>query len=245
MIGIFIVIFGLTIGSFCIFRIPREESISFPPSHCTNCGTRIKPYDLFPVVSYVLLKGKCRKCGEKISIRYPLIELSTGIIFFFIYLKVGFTIELIKFALLSCFLIVIGMIDYDTTDVYSLTTWSGIATGAIFLTIAFVSGNTYLTYIFGALLGGGVIALIILTTHGMGWGDFEISLLSGLFLGFKLSIIMLFSSFVLGGIIGVILVLTKKKSRKDYIPFGPAIVMGTFLAIFFGQQIINWYFNFI
>jgi len=246
MIEIFVVIMGLVIGSFlnvCIFRIPREESISFPPSHCMKCGTKIKTYDLFPVISYFILRGKCRKCGDKISMRYPLIELTTGILFLLIYLKFGFTLDLIKFALLACFLIVIGMIDLDTTDVYLQTTLPGIIIGSAFIVFAFINGTSYLTFIFGGLLAGGLIALIIAITHGMGWGDFEICLLSGLFLGFKSSIIMLFFSFVLGGTIGVFLLVTKKKSGKDPIPFGPFIVMGTFIAMFFGEQIINWYLN--
>ena len=248
MIGIFMGIFGLIIGSFlnvCIFRIPRDESISFPPSHCTTCGTRIKPYDLFPVISYFVLQGKCRKCGEKISIRYPLIELATGTLFFLIYLKFGFTIELVKFTLFSCFLIVIGMIDFDTTDVYLSTTLTGIISGILFVIIAFISRGSYLPFIFGGILAGGVIALIILVTHGMGWGDFEICLLCGLFLGFKSSIVMLFFSFIFGGGIGALLLLTKKKGRKDHIPFGPFIVMGALVAMFFGEQIINWYLNFL
>src|SRR4051794_38403015 len=106
IMGLFVGIIGLIIGSFlnvCIFRVPRGESISFPPSHCTKCGTRIKSYDLFPVISYFILGGKCRKCGDRISIRYPLIELATGILFFLIYLKFGLTIDLIKFTLLCCF----------------------------------------------------------------------------------------------------------------------------------------------
>jgi len=248
MMGIFVAIFGLIIGSFlnvCIFRIPREESISFPPSHCMKCGTPIKPYDLFPVISYFILKGRCRKCGDKISIRYPIIELTTGILFFLIYLKFDLTVDLIKFAILSCFLIVIGMIDLDTTDVYLKTTLPGIIVGVVFMIMAFVNGSSYLTFVWGALLAGGLIALIILLTHGMGWGDFEICILSGVFLGFQSSIVMLFFSFVLGGIIGILLLVTKKKGRKDQIPFGPFIVLGTIIAMFFGNQIINWYLNFL
>lgn len=246
MIGIFMLIIGLVIGSFlnvCIFRIPREESISFPPSHCMKCGTRIKTYDLFPVISYFILKGKCRKCGDKISIRYPLIELFTGILFLLIYLKFGLTLDLIKFTLLSCFLIVIGMIDLDTTDVYLKTTRSGMAIGGVFVIIAFFNGNSYLPFIYGGVLGGGVIGLIVLATlgRGMGTGDIEICLLCGLFLGFKPALVMLFFSFVLGGIIGVFLMVAKKKSGKYAIPFGPFIVMGTFIAMFYGEQIVNWY----
>ncbi len=248
MIGVFIAIIGLIIGSFlnvCIFRIPREESLAFPPSHCMKCDAKIKPYDLVPVLSYAILRGKCRKCGDKISIRYPLIELLTGSVFFLTYLQFGFSFELIKFLILSCFLIVIGMIDYDTTDVYTEVSITGIVIGLLFLGYALLYGSNAITFVFGAILGGVIIASIILLTHGMGWGDCEICVLCGLYLGFKLTIVMLFFSFIIGGIIGMLLIAFKIKSRKDYIPFGPFIVIGAFIAIFLGDKIINYYLNFL
>lgn len=248
MIGIFIVIVGLVFGSFlnvCIFRIPKGESISYPPSHCMKCGTKIKAYDLFPVISYVILGGKCRKCGDKISIRYPLVELFTGIIFLLIYLKFGLTLYFIKYSILSCFLIVVGLIDLDTTDVFFSTTLPAIIIGIVFIIINYFTGENFTTFIFGGILSGGIIALIILFTGGMGWGDFEICLFAGLFLGLKPSIIMLFFSFVIGGIFGMFLIATKRKSRKDYIPFGPYIAVASFIALFWGNQIIQWYISFL
>lgn len=243
----FVLLYGLIIGSFlnvCIYRIPRNESISFPPSHCTNCKNRIKWYDLIPIISYIFLKGKCRYCKEKISIRYPLIELITGAIFLALYIEYGLNIYFFKFALLSCFLIVIGMIDLDTSDVYLKTTALGIAVGILFLIYEYFMHYSILTYIYGGLLGGGIIAAIILITKGgMGWGDFEICLMSGLFLGFKLTIVMLFFSFVLGGVIGIILMILKVKSRKDYIPFGPFISIASLLTVLCGEKIISWYMN--
>lgn len=236
---------GLLIGSFlnvCIYRIPRGESIAYPPSHCTNCGNNIKPYDLIPVISYIFfLKGKCRYCGEKISIRYPLIELFTGVVFMLIYKYYGLSMEFIKFAVLSCFLIVIGMIDFDTTDVYFKTTMSGIIVGIVFLIVYYFNGYNIWTYILGALIGGGFISLIILITGGMGWGDAEMCFLAGIYLGWKLTLVMLFLSVVLGGIIGILLIATKKKSKKDYIPFGPYIALGAMMAVVWGEGILKWY----
>lgn len=250
MIAIFIFITGLIIGSFlnvCIFRIPKGQSISFPPSHCMSCGNRIKPYDLIPVISYIILKGKCRYCKEKISVRYPLVELITGLLFLAVYIKFNIGFELIKYFFLISLMIVIGMIDFDTTDVYSKTTWTGIVGGIIFIILSYIflhkSIVECLQFLYGGLLAGGVIAIIIIITKGMGWGDFEICLLSGLYLGFKQSIVMLLISFITGGICGIFLIISKKKTRKDYIPFGPYIAFSCIITIFFGQAIINWYLN--
>lgn len=247
---ILVLLYGLIFGSFlnvCIYRIPKGESISFPPSHCMNCSNKIKWYDLFPVISYIVLRGKCRHCGDKISIRYPIIELLNGCLYGALYLKYGFSIILLQYCILVSLLIVIGMIDYDTTDVYTSTTIIGIILGIslIIVNYFFVNHSIYISsqYIFGAALGGGMITVIILLTHGMGWGDAEICFVCGLFLGFKLTIVMMFFSFVFGGIIGVALLLLKKKGRKDYIPFGPFIAIAGIFTVLFGNSIINWYFS--
>lgn len=245
IIKINILFFGLIIGSFlnvCIYRIPRDESILFPASHCTNCGNKINWYDLLPIFSYLILKGKCRHCGEKISMRYPLIEGITGALLLALYLKFGLTLEFLKFSVLICLLIVIAMIDYDTTDVYSKTTFTGIAFGIILLMISYLYLSQKINnYILGAVAGAGIISVIILVTGGMGWGDAEISGMCGLFLGFRLSFYMLFVSFILGGLIGIILIVTGKKSRKDYIPFGPYLAIASVVTIFIGNSSIAWY----
>lgn len=246
--GIYIFIIGLLIGSFlnvCIYRIPKGESIAFPPSHCTSCNTRLKFFDLFPVLSYIFLKGKCRYCGEKISPRYAIIEMLTGLLFLGTYLSYGLSIETLKYIVLISFMIVIGMIDFDTTDVYSVTTYSGIAVGIIFIIVSYFTTGSVYTYLYGGLLAGGIIALIIVLTNGMGWGDFEICLMSGLYLGFANSIVMLLAAFILGGIIGAFLIISKRKTKKDYIPFGPYIVLGTVISLFFGDKIILWYLSFL
>lgn len=242
--GMYIIILGLLLGSFfnvCIYRIPRGESIVFPGSHCTNCNNKIKGYDLIPVISYIFLKGKCRYCGEKISLRYPAVELITAALFYFIYLKYGLTFFTIKYIVLASLLIVIGMIDLDTTDVYFSTTIIGIIFGVSFIIAGYFFNIDVKEFILGGIAAGGFIAVIILITRGMGWGDAEICLICGLFLGFKLSIVMLFLSFIIGGTIGIGLILSKIKDRKDYIPFGPFIAISSLLTMFFGEYIVNYY----
>lgn len=235
---------GLLIGSFlnvCIYRIPRDESISYPPSHCANCTNRIKAYDLIPVISYIFLRGKCRYCGEKISIKYPLIEFFTGLIFVGLYYKYDISLDLVKYLILASYLIVIGLIDLNTTDVYLKTTLSGFIIGVLFLILNLYNGEPIGTYIIAAIIGGGFITTIIILTGGMGWGDAEICALCGIYLGIRLTILTLFLSVILGGIIGVTLILTKKKTRKDYIPFGPYITIAALISILWGEKIIAWY----
>lgn len=258
MESIIVFVVGLMIGSFlnvCIYRIPKGESISYPPSHCVNCGSRIKWYDLIPLISYVTLKGKCRNCNKKISIRYPIFELLNGILFLTLFAKYGMSIDFIKYAFLISLLTVIGIIDFKTSDVYTNTIYTGIIFSVIFIILG-VCINQYrlkdfLNFLLGAVIGGGVISLIIIITkillkkEGMGWGDAEICLVVGMFLGVKLTLAMFFIAFVLGGIIGIILLLMKKNKRTDAIPFGPYIVIASIIVIYFGNELIQWYINLI
>ena len=240
-------IIGLLIGSFlnvCIVRIPEGESISFPPSHCTNCGSRIKPYDLIPLLSYILLRGKCRVCGSGVSLQYPAVELLTGILFAALYFKYGLTFQLLKGAVFFCFLMVIGVIDLKTTDIYFKVTLSGILMGLVFTASGYLIDpfqNGIWDYLLGGIAGGSAIAVIILLTGGMGWGDAELCLLCGFYLGFPRTVVMLLFSFVIGAAIGLILVVTGRKSRKDMIPFGPFLAIGSVLSYFFGQELIQFY----
>ena len=225
----------------------EEKAYPFPPSHCTSCGNNIKFYDLMPVISWIFLKGKCRKCNEKISSRYALIELTTAILFLLTYFHYGVSIYLVRFLIVIPFLIVIAMIDYDTMDVYTTTTWLAVVMGVILLGVNFYLGEPIATYIYGGLLGAGTITLIILLsklilgTEGMGWGDAEICGLCGLFLGFKLTFAMLFFSFIIGGVIGVYLMKFKKKSGRSEMPFGPSIIIAALFIIIWGDKILNWY----
>lgn len=242
---IFSIIFGLIVGSFlnvCIYRIPREESIAYPPSHCTNCGYKLRWYDLIPVISYILLKGRCRSCRQRISIIYPIIEIMTATLFGLLYLKFGISISFFKYAVLFCFLIVIGTIDYLTQDVYFNTTLTGILFGIFFVILEKYYLNIPLkNSILGGLLGALFIGAIVFLTKAMGEGDIEICLLCGIYLGFINTFLMLLLSFIIGGVVGVLLILFKVKGRKDYIPFGPFISLATIIVVLFGDLIFNWY----
>lgn len=240
--AILIFIIGLIIGSFlnvCIYRIPREESIVFPPSHCPNCKLNLKWKDLIPLISYAVLRGRCRYCKARISPVYPFIEFLNAFLYLLIYFKYGLSLEFIKFAFLTSLVIVIGVIDYFTTDIYTNTIIVGLIVGIAFAIISFFVEGSIMIYIIGSLIGGGVISLIILLTNGMGWGDAELLFIIGLFLGVRLTLVTLFLSFIIGGIVGGVLIILKIKSRKDYIPFGPFISIGAVISILFGEFIIN------
>ncbi len=241
----FIFIFGAAIGSFlnvCIYRIPRGESVVYPPSHCTNCSAKIKWFDLMPIISYIVLGGKCRHCGVKISVRYPVMESAAALLYLLLYAKLGIGLEFVKYAIFISVLIVVGMIDFDTTDVYFKTTAAGIIFALIFIALYWYMGFEIKNFILGGILGGiFFISIIIATRGGMGWGDMEICLFCGLFLGFKFTLVMMLLAFVLGSAAGVILILSGKKSRKDYIPFGPFILMASIITIFWGVDILNFY----
>lgn len=237
-----IFIYGIIIGSFlnvCIYRIPNEESIVVPPSHCGSCNHRLGWLDLVPVLSYVFIGGKCRYCGEKISLRYPGVELLTGALLIGIYLSYGLSFEFFKYAVLTLFLIVIALIDYDTTDVYSCVVYPGIAMGIIFAILERVLYSSgFGNYIIGAIIGLVIIGGIYLLTGGFGAGDVEIAVLCGVFLGWKLQIYFILVSFIIGGAIGVALILLKKKSKTDYMPLGPSLAMGAYLVLIIGETMI-------
>lgn len=244
---IFILVLGLIIGSFlnvCIYRIPNEQSISFPPSHCCSCNHRLYPLDLIPIISFVFLKGHCRYCNEKISVRYPLIESLNAILYILIYLKFGLTIYTLKYFILASLLIVISVIDFESQDVYLSTTIFGLIVGLLFMAIEyFVYHNEFLYLILGGILGALIIGTIVFLTRGMGEGDIEIAGVCGLFLGYKLIIFALFLAVIIGGTAGIIILALKFKKAKEKIAFGPCIAIGTIISILYGKELIQYYLN--
>lgn len=243
----FIVILGLVIGSFlnvCIYRIPMEKSISFPPSHCTKCNHNLSPLDLIPVLSYIFLRGRCKYCNEKVSIRYPLIESLNGLLYLLIYLKFGLTLITLKYCILASVLIVIGMIDYDTQFVYTSTTIFGGVIAVIFIIVQDITYKTGIVdLILGGVIGLGIIGSIVFLTKGMGEGDIEIAAVCGLFLGIKGILLGLFLAIILGGVIGVIILALKLKKAKEKIAFGPCIAIGSLISMLWGTEILNFYWN--
>lgn len=246
---VFIFILGLVIGSFlnvCIYRIPAEKSIAFPPSHCAKCNHNLSPIDLVPVISYIFLRGKCRYCNEEISIRYPLIESLNGILYLLVYLKFGLTLIALKYCILVSILIVIGMIDYDTQFVFTSTTiFAGIIALIFIIVQAVVYESGVIDLILGGALGFGIIGLIVFLTKGMGEGDIEIAAVCGLFLGVKGISLGLFLAIILGGIVGIIILALKLKKAKEKIAFGPFIAIGSLISMLWKLEIIKFYWSFL
>jgi leader peptidase (prepilin peptidase)/N-methyltransferase len=241
-----IFLFGLLIGSFLnvvIYRLPEGQSIATPPSHCPKCNTQLKPKDLVPVFSWLALGGKCRYCKTKVPVRYALVELLTGCFFLFTYWKFGLQWSLLVWLVFVSVMIAVTFIDLDHQIIPDELN--------IFLLIVFIVANLFLTFVpwkdgvFGALAGSVPLFLIVLLTGGagMGMGDVKLMFVVGLYLGLWNTVLALFLSFIFGGFFGVLLLVTKIKGRKDAIPFGPWLVLGTLTAIYFGQDLITWYLN--
>lgn len=239
-----IILYGILIGSFlnvCIYRIPRNESIAFPPSHCTTCGNPLKIKDLIPVFSYLSLKGKCRYCREKISLQYPIVELFNAMIHLILFMKFGISLVFAKYALLSSLLIIVFFIDLTHQIIPDGIILLGLAASIVWL-VFHIGDVSWISGIIGFLLGGGLFLLIALVTHGaMGGGDIKLMGMLGLYLGWEHILLITFFSFIIGAIVSMLLIFCKLKGRKDYIPFGPFIGIAALLSIFFGNAIIQWY----
>jgi len=248
---VLIFILGLIVGSFsnvCIYRIPRNESIIYPASHCPKCRSKIKPVDNIPLLSYILLKGRCRNCKSKISIQYPVVEFLSGLIYLIIYLVYGLSVQTLIYIILSSALIIVAFIDLNEQIVPDVMSLPGIVIG--FILSFFVPYISFINSALGVVVGGGIILVIGLTgsvifkKEAMGGGDVKLAAMIGAFLGWRYIIISLFLGFFLGALAGIFLIMTKIKSREDVVPFGPFIVLGSFITLLWGEKIITWYIGF-
>ncbi|MBT3318902.1 MAG: prepilin peptidase [Clostridia bacterium] len=253
VIMVLIFLAGIVIGSFlnvCIYRIPKEESIAKNGSACMSCGAKLTLIDLIPVFSYLVLRGKCRHCKTRFSAQYPIIEAITGVLFLLLYLKFGLNYVIIIYAALIAILIVITLIDYRHMIIPNGLIIAGLVVGVAQLIAAiFTTGifENWLVYVIGFFAGGLPLLLIALFTtfvlkkEAIGGGDIKLMAFAGLILGWKLLIPAFFIGIVVGAIVSVVLMATKKKKRGDEIPFGPFLCFGILVSIFFGQEIFNWY----
>ncbi len=254
-IEIYVFIVGMIFGSFfnvCIFRIPEKQSISNPPSHCPNCNTRLKPVDLIPVFSYLLSGRKCRYCEDKISSRYALVEILTGILFLTVFNEFLLDISSIYYLVLISLLIIITFIDFDHYIIPDGLLILGSVFAIVFNLIFKVI--TIKESLLGLLIcGGGVLALIyiiefLVKKEVMGGGDIKLFAMLGLFLGIKNSLLVALISVYVGAIFGIISIIYSKIKKKEFnsmIPYGPFISIAAFIVILYGDEIINWYMNFI
>ncbi|HEY7874760.1 MAG TPA: prepilin peptidase [Actinomycetota bacterium] len=248
----FAAILGLIFGSFATvvaYRVPQRESIVTGRSKCPRCGKTITAFENIPVISWVVLRGRCRNCGERISPRYPLTELATGALFALAAWKFGLTVTAVVFAGFFWALVVLTVIDLEhqllpNRIVYPtfLAGWAGLVVAA-----AVDSDLGRLrSAAFGMLIFGGFLFVVaFLYPKGMGLGDVKLALVLGAFLGYTggtgLVPVGMFLSFVLGGVIGLIAMAITKQGRKMKIPFGPFLAAGTIIAIAVGQKLLDGY----
>jgi len=255
---IFVFIFGAVVGSFlnvCIYRLPKGESVVFPPSRCPGCGSGIHWYDNVPVISYLLLRGRCRSCRAAISPQYPLVEAINGLLTLFLFMRFGLSFAFAVLFLFCSALVVITFIDLEHQIIPDVISLPGIAIGFV---ASFFIEDLYQvdkilgwqSSLIGILVGGGSLYLVATLyqlftgKEGMGGGDIKLLAMMGAFFGWKAVPFIIFVSSLVGSVIGVTVMLIQKKDAKLAIPFGPFLVFGAIMYIFFGRQVIHWYLNF-
>ena len=236
------ILLGLAVGSFlnvCIDRLPRRNSLISPPSSCDFCGRRLGVLDLFPVISYLLLRGRCRYCGAPIPARVLEVELFTGIAFGILWWWLGPSAKLAIASLYTGLFIVIAAIDLEVHLVLNRVIYPAILVGPL---AAAVYGVPVESSIIGAITG----FLLLLVLHliapaGMGAGDVKLAAFLGEITGFPGVFVALFAASVVGGVVAALLLLSGIKSRKDPIPFAPFLVFGAAFGLIVGNGITNWY----
>lgn len=243
----FALIFGMVVGSFlnvCICRMPKDESVVSPPSHCPNCSYQIRWYDNIPVLSYLFLRGKCRGCGSHISLQYPFVELINGILTLLLFLRFGPTPVFAALFIFCSALVVITFIDIEHQIIPDEISLSGIVIGFV---LSFFMQPGWFASLIGILLGGGSLLLVawlyqkLTGKDGMGGGDIKLLGMMGAFLGWQAIPFIIFASSMIGSVIGVSIMLLQKKDSKLAIPFGPYLAFAAVLYIFYGQPLIRWY----
>jgi len=242
---IILFILGTEIGSFLnvvIDRLPADQSLVKPPSHCPACGTRLKARDLVPVFSYLRLRGRCRYCKTHIPQRIVWIEAITGATFAGLYAYYGLSAEFALLAAYSCLFLVIFVIDLDHQLILNKLTYPG----AIFAlaTVPLWDDLTFPKALIGGAVGFALLFLVVvLSRGGMGWGDVKMAALMGFALGFPLIFVGLFVGIIIGGAVAITLLVMRRKGRKQAIPFGPFLAIGAMTALLWGNTLWDWYTN--
>jgi leader peptidase (prepilin peptidase)/N-methyltransferase len=244
-------LFGAVIGSFlnvCIYRMPRNLSIVSPSSRCPSCNIPIPAYDNIPVLSYVLLAGRCRACRARISLRYPVVEFLNAVLYVLVLWRFGPGIQSIILCIFCSALIVITFIDLDFQIIPDRITLPGIGIGLLAGSLLMPDPFMRLSLLgfkssaIGFLAGGGLFyAIAILSRGGMGGGDIKMMAMVGGLMGWKSVLLTTFLGSLSGAVIGIFLMVFRGKGRKAKIPFGPFLALGTLITLFYGQEIASWY----
>lgn len=249
---------GAIVGSFlnvCIVRIPKDDSIVNPPSHCPGCKSKIRFYDNIPLISYVILLARCRSCGERISPRYFVVELLMACLAVALYYQFGFSITFFASFIFVAALIVISFIDLDVRLVPDVISLPGIVAGLLLSVVARYLVNdpfevipSPLSALIGMLVGGGFLLTVAWAyeaftgVEGMGGGDIKLLAMIGAFLGWTSIPFTLFFASLTGSVIGLGFMIGKGVGRRFALPFAPFLCLGALLYLFFGNQLMEFYF---
>lgn len=248
MLLLIVFAFGLAIGSFlnvCILRLPEEESISLPPSHCRSCEAPLAWYDMLPVASYVILRGRCRRCGARFSMRYAVVELLTGLLFVLVAMQgLAPAQTALQLAIVAA-MIVITFIDIDHFLILNVITYPAIAVSPLLaLAVGHVTLADSLLGIVGA--GGGLWAFAwtyekLRHREGMGLGDVKLLAMIGGLLGWQAAMFSLFAGAIVGSVAGLATMLVRGRKFDMHIPFGPFLAFGSLVYMFAGPRVIEWW----
>jgi leader peptidase (prepilin peptidase)/N-methyltransferase len=239
---------GALIGSFlnvCIYRLPRQESIAWPGSHCPKCSHPLAWYDNIPILSYFMLAGRCRHCTEPIPFRYPLVEVLNAAGYVALLWFFGASWITVAYGLFYSALLVVAGTDLSHKIIPNAVTFPGIIAGFVCASTVLPLG--FLNSLLGALVGGGILWLLawaspyLFGKEGMGGGDIKLLAMIGAFLGWKPALMTIMIGSLLGSLVGVALIAAQAIKREDYIPFGPFLVGGALVALFFGRSLLDWY----
>jgi len=264
-----IFLLGLVIGSFlnvCILRIPRQESVVLPPSHCPACNASIKPYDNIPVLSWLLLRGRCRKCRARISPMYPLVEFLTGLLFLACYLFFGLSTEFLKWSVFAALLVVLTITDIRERILPDKVNFLGLGLGlGLSLVTLPIDGTalwlsrrmfdfppplralSFADAALGAAAASGLLWLVaegyfrLRGREGMGLGDVKMMAMAGAFLGVQRALLTILLGSLLGSLIGAAVIAVGRKGADFELPFGTFLGAGALLVVFFGSPALAWY----
>ena len=241
LIAVILFIFGLSIGSFanvCIYRLPKKESVVSPVSYCTACLVPIRPLDNIPIISYLVLRGRCRDCNNNISVIYPVIEIITALLLLAGFFKFGLTFDFLVYFVLAPTLVIITVVDIKHQIIPDIITLPGLALGLAAGSYSIGYANSFM----GFLLGCGLFYLLaILSNGGIGGGDIKYIAAAGAFVGWQKVLLIIFISAVLGTFVGLFQIGFQKKTRKNIIPFGPLLSVATLITLFYGNLLIKFY----
>ena len=244
LLYIIIFLYGIIIGSFvnvCILRLPKSESI-IPSSHCMSCGHRLRWYDLFPLFSYLSLKGRCRYCGAKISCQYPIVEALNGVLYMIVFMANGISLQSVIFCFMASALLVISVIDWRTFEIPPACNFFLLGLGVI---LCILDRVYFLEHLIGLICVSGILTVLYVASAGraIGGGDIKMMGAAGLILGWKLILLSFFLGCVLGSVIHVIRMKVAGAEKK--LAMGPYLSAAILICALWGNRMIAWYLSYL